>query len=267
VSLNSSGSQILSSIQYIHSSFLGREVAISVLLPRAHDPVRAYRLLLFNDGQDFEALNMAASLEKQPDMPFVVAGIHANQDRIYEYGTAIQADYADRGDKAAATTNFVLQELLPFLKSGHNIEMTGIAYAGFSLGGLMALDMVWNHPEIFSAAGVFSGALWWRQRALNEGYDDSDRIMHRQIRNSDRRPNLKFWFQCGSLDEYDDRDGDGVIDSIQDTLECIAELERKGYAWNKEVFYLEVPEGRHNPQTWSAVLPDFFKWISENTAE
>jgi pimeloyl-ACP methyl ester carboxylesterase len=122
----------------------------------------------------------------------------------------------------------VLHELLPFLKSHHNIKLTNITYAGFSLGGLMALDMVWNHPEVFSAVGVFSGALWWRQKALNEGYDDSDRIMHRQIEISDRKPALKFWFQCGSLDEYDDRDGDGVIDSIQDTLECIAALERKG---------------------------------------
>lgn len=262
MSLNSSSSQILSSIQYVHSTFLNREVTISVLLPAAYDPVRVYPLLLFNDGQDFETLGMAALLEKLSGKPFVVAGIHANHDRIYEYGTAIQPDYADRGNKAGATTSFVLDELLPFLKSHYNIEMTGITYAGFSLGGLMALDIVWNHPEIFSAAGVFSGALWWRQKALNEGYSDSDRIMHCQMRNSAAKPGLKFWFQCGSLDEYDDRDGDGVIDSIQDTLECIAELERKGYRWNKEVFYLEAAEGRHNSQTWATVLPDFLEWMS-----
>jgi enterochelin esterase-like enzyme len=271
VSLNSSGLQVLSSIQYIHSSFLEREVTISVLLPGYYDPTHSYPLLLFNDGQDFEALGMAALLEKQlasdPERAFVVAGIHANEDRIYEYGTAIQADYAGRGSKAAATTSFVLHELLPFLKSHYNIKLTNITYAGFSLGGLMALDMVWNHPEVFSAVGVFSGALWWRQKALNEGYDDSDRIMHGQIETSAAKPALKFWFQCGSLDEHDDRDGDGVIDSIQDTLECVAALERKGYVWNRDVFYLEVANGYHNQETWSAVLPGFLAWLSASTLE
>ncbi|MEO6285174.1 MAG: alpha/beta hydrolase-fold protein [Dyadobacter sp.] len=271
MSLNSSGSQILSSIQYFHSAFLNREVTISVLLPAYYDPTHSYPLLLFNDGQDFEMLDIVASLEKQlgndPDKAFLVAGIHADHDRIYEYGTAIQPDYAGRGNKAADTTKFVLHELLPFLKSHYNIKMTNMIYAGFSLGGLMALDMVWSHPEVFSAAGVFSGALWWRQKALNEGYNDSDRIMHRQIEKAAAKPGLKFWFQCGSLDESDDRDGDGVIDSIQDTLECIAELERKGYVWNKDVFYLEVPDGYHNQETWSAVLPVFFEWVSASTLE
>ena len=73
---------------------------------------------------------------------------------------------------------------------------------------------------------------------------------------------MNFWFQCGTWDEYDDRDGDGVIDSIQDTLECIAELERKGYAWGVNTRYLEVKEGMHNPETWAKVLPDFLMWAS-----
>ena len=191
--------------------------------------------------------------------PALIVGIHANDARIFEYGIAAEADYAGRGDKAQKTTDFVLNELLLFLNENYNIQ-EGIVYAGFSLGGLMALDAVWNHPEIFSKAGVFSGALWWRRTALNDNYHDYDRIMHAQLRNSNRKAGLKFWFQCGSLDEYDDRDGDGVIDSIQDTLECIAELERKGYAWNQDVCYTEIELGEHNPDTWSKVLPAFLSW-------
>jgi enterochelin esterase family protein len=85
-------------------------------------PPDSYPLLLFNDGQDFDALDMiGSSLEEQlaidPENAFIVAGMYANEDRIYEYGTAIQSDYAGRGSKAAATTSFLLHELLPFLKS------------------------------------------------------------------------------------------------------------------------------------------------------
>jgi enterochelin esterase-like enzyme len=250
-------------ISNLFSNFLKREVTLSIIVPPHFEPAEKYPLILFNDGQDFDRLRMDAIVgEMQRSgriQPVLVVGIHANSDRIYEYGVAAEADYAGRGNKAQATTDFVLGELLPFLRERYHMQ-DGIVYAGFSLGGLMALDAVWNHPETFSKAGVFSGALWWRSTSLQDNYHDSDRIMHAQLRNSTKKQGLKFWFQCGSLDEYDDRDGDGVIDSIQDTLECIAELERKGYAWGRDVCYTEIENGEHNPETWSEALPAFFKW-------
>lgn len=250
----------------VHSVFLGRDVTATVLLPPGFQASETYPLVLFNDGQDFEALQMAetaGALQAEGKIsPCVIAGVHANEARIYEYGTAHQPDYAGRGDKAGFTTSFVLEELLPYLAHHYNTATSNITYAGCSLGGLMALDAVWNHPEAFSKAGVFSGSLWWRQKALDEGYSEADRIMHRQIRETERFAPLNFWFQCGTWDEYDDRDGDGVIDSIQDTLECIAGLERKGYAWGRDICYVEVREGMHNPETWAKVLPDFLMWVS-----
>ena len=259
----SSDQPILLITQNVLSISLERDVVISILIPNDFHSSKAYPLILFNDGQDFERLRMSEivgeMLHSGEIPPALIVGIHANDARIFEYGIAAEADYAGRGDKAQKTTDFVLNELLLFLNENYNIQ-EGIVYAGFSLGGLMALDAVWNHPEIFSKAGVFSGALWWRRTALNDNYHDYDRIMHAQLRNSNRRGGLKFWFQCGSLDEYDDRDGDGVIDSIQDTLECIAELERKGYAWNRDVCYTEIELGEHNLDTWSKALPAFLSW-------
>lgn len=217
-----------------------------------------------NDGQDFSALGMEDILRELHDKNFIkrviTVGLHANGDRIYEYGTSIQPDYANRGNKAGATRDFVLYELLPYLTANYSLNPKEMVYAGFSLGGLMALDIVWNHPEYFQRTGVFSGALWWRKKAIEDGYNDADRIMHTQIRNSDKKVNLKFWFQCGGKDETDDRDGDGIIDSIQDTLECISELECKGYVWNKDIKYLEMPDGEHNIATWAIAMPEFLMW-------
>ncbi|TDE15718.1 esterase family protein [Dyadobacter psychrotolerans] len=255
--------------QTIYSDFLHREVIITVLLPLEYNQTNTYRLMLCNDGQDFEAMGMAKILkqlwEEKSIEPSVVVGIHAGEHRLYEYGTCLQPDYANRGNRASETRDFVLNELLPFLENNYNIYNKEVVYAGFSLGGLMALDIVFNHADIFSTAAVFSGALWWRQKALNEGYHDVDRIMHAQIRSSKNKQNLKFWFQCGGLDETDDRDGDGIIDSIQDTLECIAELERKGYSWNKDIKYLEMPYGEHNINTWSLAMPLFLTWAFGKT--
>lgn len=248
----------------IFSAYIQRNVTISIILPLNYSSSETYSLLLMNDGQDFLALgieNILYELQSNNAIsPVIVVGLHAGQDRIFEYGISHQADYANRGHKAGETRDFVLYELLPFLKENYSFQQDKIVYAGFSLGGLMALDIAWNHADVFSKAAVFSGALWWRKKAINDGYNDADRIMHEQIRNFSGKPNLKFWFQCGGKDETDDRDGDGVIDSIQDTLECITELERKGYGWNKEIHYLEMPDGEHNIKTWSQALPEFLVW-------
>ncbi|MCE7060143.1 esterase family protein [Dyadobacter sp. CY343] len=260
-----------SSLSFIHthiySNFLKREVDVTILLPLDFNKSSVYPLLLFNDGQDFPALNLSettARMQHEQEMrPMIIAGIHANHRRIDEYGTAIRADYAGRGAEAGATTDFVISELLPFLREQYQVRSSGNAYAGFSLGGLMALDIAWNHSEQFSIAGILSGSLWWRQKAISDGYEDFDRIMHAQIRETATPPKLKCWFQCGSNDENDDRDGDGVIDSVQDTLECIGEMERKGLAWNRDVFYTEVVGGQHNPATWGQVMPRFLQWVSQ----
>ncbi len=253
----------------IFSKFLQRWVELSVILPANYSDARGFRLLLFNDGQDLRSDHMdsqLAFLHREGDLEnVIIAGIHADHNRLQEYGTAIRADYAQRGGLAHATANFVITELLPFLKDIYKVQTNNVVYAGFSLGGLMALDIVWNHPEYFSSGGVFSGALWWREKSIEGGYTDADRIMHGQIRNTSSKPVLKFWFQAGTSDETDDRDGDGVIDSIQDTLECISELEKKGYRWGTDIRYVEVKDGEHNVATWAGALPDFCKWAFKDT--
>jgi iron(III)-enterobactin esterase len=175
--LLSSDPQLLSIEQSIYSLFLLREVQVSVRLPLHYNDASIYPLLLINDGQDFERLNLNAILTELQKggiiNPVIVVGIHAGADRLQEYGTAYKPDYANRGSKAGKTTDFILKELLPFLETHYAFDNADISYAGFSLGGLMALDIAWNHDAIFSKTGIFSGALWWRQKAL-EFSDQTD---------------------------------------------------------------------------------------------
>ena len=219
-----------------------------------------------NDGQDIPGLQLVETLQafwkSQEVPPFVLVGVHANEKRIYEYGVAKQADYAGRGNLAGLYSSFLKLELLPHLKEqfGITVQATERVIMGLSLGGLMALDYLWNQPEDFRTVGVFSGSLWWRQRSLEDDYHDSDRIMHRQIREGVYQAGLRFWFQVGTEDETDDRDNDGIIDAIDDTLDLIAELERKGYRWGKEVLYQEIIGGTHTLPTWAEAIPDFIRW-------
>jgi enterochelin esterase-like enzyme len=250
------------------SKYLNRKVTIDFVLPPHYDSAQtqAYPVLFMNDGQDLERLRMKELLgqlyQQKSIKPFILVAVHCG-DRMQEYGIAAQADYKQRGAKANAYTQFVLQELLPYVGRKYRV-LSGPQHnfwCGFSLGGLSAFDMVWHHAEVFGKVGVFSGSFWWRQKAYENHYDDyTDRIMQRLVREATTKPNAQFWLQTGTNDETDDRNNNGVIDSIEDTLDLIVELEKKGYRWGREVTYVEVKDGQHNPDTWSKIMPEFLKW-------
>lgn len=250
----------------IASTFLKRQVIVDCYLPKNVSSPNDLSLLLINDGQDLEEMHFSSMLNQllsaNEIQPILCAGIHAGKDRKNEYGTAKILDYQGLGAKAKAYNQFVLEELLPFIHVQYAIkQFRQKGFAGFSLGGLTAIDMVWNYPNVFSIAGVFSGSLWWRTKNLGDDYnDDTDRIMHQQIRNGKYHPGLRFYFTTGSLDETADRNNNGVIDSIDDTLDLIKELKQKGYNSEYEVKYINYEDGKHNVETWGRSMPGFLLW-------
>jgi iron(III)-enterobactin esterase len=260
-------SSILTENVIVPSQILGRDVHVDFFLPKDAYELTSASLLLVNDGQNMNELGIESMLEKLYASgqlsPIVITAIHAGSSRKTEYGTAIQSDYLGRGAKAGLYTQFIRHELIPLLqKKIPNLHFHEKAFAGFSLGGLMALDIVWNYPHEFITAGVFSGSLWWRSLDHeHEDYDDDlHRIMHQQIKKGKYHANLKFFFSTGSLDEIHDRNNNGIIDSIDDTLALIDDLKSLGYQDGKNIRYINYEDGKHDIATWSRAMPEFLKW-------
>lgn len=249
----------------VKSDFLKRQVKVDVVLPGQHRHANL-PVLFVNDGQDYGQLHMDQTLDKwhaAGKLPFVYVGIHCSQDRLQEYGVGGFPDYKKRGSKAQAHQDFVCKELIPYLESRFLLEMERdhTYYAGFSLGGLSAIDAVYSRPDLFTACGVFSGSFWWRSKDLNDGYsDDKHRIMHNKIRDYDSMKDLRFWFECGTADETSDRNKNGIIDSIEDTTDLIKILKFKGYP-DDQIHYREVLKGEHNFNTWRIEMLHFLNWL------
>ena len=260
-------SGILTENTAIHSRFLHRDVKVDFFIPKNITVDSQVSLLLINDGQNMKELGLKSILEtlysQRAIIPLVCVGIYAGHERKLEYGTAIQSDYLGRGARAGLYTLFVMHELLPLIRRKfHPIHFSEKAFAGFSLGGLMALDIVWNYPHEFNKVGVFSGSLWWR--SLDHTHDDYEdelhRIMHQQIKKGRHHPRLKFFLTTGSLDETHDRNENGIIDSIDDTIALINELETLGYKNGIDIRYINYEDGRHDIATWKRSMPEFLKW-------
>ncbi len=251
--------------QTVYSDYLMRDVKVDLYIPVNMQQFDEVSLLLINDGQDlpkmlFNSL-LSNLLVEEKITPLLCVGIYCGEERKREYGTAYSADFKQRGDKAGLYSKFVIEELIPFIrKKLHAPSFKEKAFAGFSLGGLSALDIVWNHPNEFSKVGIFSGSLWWRRKDYDNGYEDEiDRLMHLQILKGNYYPWLKFFFECGKLDEIADRNKNGIIDSIDDTLDLIVQLKIKGYT-EQHIKYVELEDGKHDITTWANSFPEFLRW-------
>lgn len=260
-------SNIIVEQRAVASSFLKRYVVVDFFLPKDIPNPSALSLLVINDGQSLDEMPFApllnGLLSSGQIQPLLCVGLHCNKDRREEYGTANVLDYEGRGHKSDAHQQFIVKELLPFIHAEYALNgFNQKAIAGFSLGGLSAIDTAWNCPDIFSTVGVFSGSLWWRTKELGDGYNDTtDRIIHQQIRKGNYVAGMRFYFATGSLDETADRNNNGIIDSIDDTLDLIKELVVKGYEEQKDICYVNYEDGRHDIPTWGKAMPAFLQWM------
>jgi enterochelin esterase-like enzyme len=224
-------------------------------------------LLLVNDGQDLVSMhfeNIIGALSQEGLLrPLLVVGIHCGEDRRNEYGMQAALDFKGRGSKAANYSAFIFEELLPFVyKAFPGQGFRKRSFAGFSLGALSAMDIVWNNPEVFTRVGSFSGSLWWRAKDNHapDFNETRDRLMHNQIRKGKYIAGMKFFFQCGEADEFEDRNNNGVIDSIAETIDLMRDLLAIGYLEGPDMYYLQVPDGKHDVPSWAKAFPEFLLW-------
>jgi enterochelin esterase-like enzyme len=208
-----------------------------------------------------DLLGILDSLQQAGAMaPALVVAVHATE-RVLDYGTAGIPNAQGLGARAGRYQRFLLDELMPAIDARYRVARgpATTAVMGWSLGGLSAFDLAWRHPERFGTVGVFSGAFWWRTDDSSPAAKQASRIMHRRVRETTTHPTVRMWFETGLQDESADRDGDGVIDAVQDTEELLAVLTRKGYRRGLDMVHLTV-EGRHDLPTWKRLLPEFLVW-------
>lgn len=250
------------------SKYLDHIVTFRFMAPSNYwDAGHKFPVLLMNDGQDFTAMKLEKTFSEaytsKSVRPFVYIGLECNENRIHEYGTASTADFKGRGGKALEYSKFVIEEFMPFLKKEFKVstDKRDWVYCGMSLGGLSAFDIAYRHSNLFGKIGVFSGSFWWRKKAyVKKDVADRSRILLDVIQNGNAAPHLKFWLQTGTEDEKADRNNNGVIDAIDDTLDVIKELGARGYSYPGAIVYEEVLGGKHDLSTWADIFPKFVIW-------
>lgn len=263
-----------------------KPLRVRVYLPPDYAATQArYQVLYANDGQDMEAVGIAGTLEslyaRRAITRIIVVAIDMPPDRMAGYGlfdrgkgeaVIAQTKYGAVGANAERYADWLTTTLVPTIDARYRTiaAADGRAILGWSLGALSAFGIGWQHPEAFGLAGAFSPSFWLSTERGDAGAVQATRIAHRLVDAGAPMPRPKLFFGVGDKEETDDRDGDGVIDVLDDTRDLIEGwtgpdgVARKGVrqpavgAAEAALFVLEG--GRHDQPSWSRMLPVFLRW-------
>lgn len=276
--------------------FLGQPMRIVVHLPPGYDPKRRYPVLYVNDGQDSEAVGLQRSLQElraaKRIAPLIVVAIDMPQDRMGAYGLSDpiaahslvgDSRFGPVGKDAHAYSEWVVGQLVSYVDAHYATDARpqGRAILGWSLGGLNAFNLGWQYPDVFATVGAFSPSLWLSaERGTPQAAQDT-RLAQRMVAAGPMRKGARFWFEVGDTEETSDRDGDGIVDVVDDARDLVLGcdtttgeyqegLAEFGYATNlnareipeagDEVAFRVLPGGEHNQRSWARMLPEFLCW-------
>lgn len=142
----------------LRSRALQREIPIRIYLPPGYDPTGpAYPLLLLlhgGGGSDRDLDRFAGAVDRAigegRTAPLVIATPSA--------GRSLYMDYRDGSER---WETFILQDLLPHLRSSLRVEAgRGRTFVGgWSMGGLGSLRLAFKYPEAFAAVAAVEPAI------------------------------------------------------------------------------------------------------------
>jgi predicted alpha/beta superfamily hydrolase len=174
------------------SRITGRNYRIMVSTPFQADPHRTYPVVYLIDGNWYfraTADSVTESSGAARILPAIVVGVGYPTDNNSEVGSRRMLELSLPGGpegKDADQSKFgggddflrVLQEeVKPFIQSHYAVDETHQTLYGKSLGGLMVLRMLFQHPEAFQTYVAASPSIWWNHEAVLADEDAFSRLV------------------------------------------------------------------------------------------
>lgn len=279
-------------------AFAPQKIVVTVYLPPSYAPAaaRRYPVLYANDGQDMVAVGLQPTLARlyrdKAIAPLIVVAIRMLDDRASGYGLSDRAAARSLvggsrigpiGTRAQDYSAWVATALVPYIDAHYRTRRSprGRTVLGWSLGALNAFNLGWQYPDVFGRVGAFSPSFWLAADRSSATAIQHTRLAQAMVDRGPRRAGLKMWFAVGTAEERDDRDGDGVNDTIDDVRDLLEGyrgadgfrergLGQLGYSINldcaghpsrtADASLFLLPGGQHNQASWKQMLPRFLRW-------
>lgn len=229
---------------------LNRKRRIWIYLPKGYATAsRIYPVLYMQDGQNLFNEKTAAgnewgvdecldTLQKKLDKECIIVGIdHGGDKRVTEYNPYDNLQNGNGEGKQYA--DFLANTLKPYIDSKYRTKKgpENTFVAGSQLGALISLYTIFQYPNVFGAAGIFSPVL--NQTPFI--YSDAEKF------NTPLLP--RFYLYSGG----------------KENTSAIPDMQRLGDILQKKQRYLirrvTNPLGQPNEKYWGQEFADFYKWL------
>ncbi|MBF4984381.1 alpha/beta hydrolase [Nonlabens mediterrranea] len=244
---------------YSHIAFAQQVIIDSVQYNDGYRKVRLYvpehyktkqlPLLIMLDAQNlFDAQTSYAgewyvdeSIASFPEskQAIVIAVDHGNELRMEELTPFKNTKYG--GGKAETFLSWIINNAIPTTVSRHKLQIniSQVAIAGSSLGGLFSYYAAIQHPDYFQTAGVFSPSFWWSEESF--GLIEVQKDLNHQ----------HYFFAAGT------KEGDDMLVDMKRVHDLTL---KKGAT----VTYLEEKGAEHNEKQWRSTFLAFYHvWINQ----
>jgi uncharacterized protein len=168
---------VLGHIDSIQSTVLNEKRILNIYLPEGYSPdsAKTYPVIYLLDGSADEDFIHVVGLVQFCNFSWVntlpksiVVGIaNVDRKRDFTYPTTIAQDKKDfpttgNSEKFIA---FMENELQPYIQKNYKCN-TSKMLIGQSLGGLLALEILFKQPQLFTHYAIISPSLWWDNESL-----------------------------------------------------------------------------------------------------
>ncbi len=224
------------------------------LPPNYENSTERYPVLYMHDGQNLfdDATSFAGEWEvdeslnalyEKKGFSLIVVGIdNGGEKRMNElspwenskYGVAEGKQYMD----------FIVNIVKPYIDKNYRTlaDRKNTAIMGSSMGGLISHHAIFEYPQIFSKAGIFSPSFWY-----SEAVFPFSQIKKLQ---SDSR----LYFLVGSNEGYD---------MVEGMNKMVLSLKEQGLDQHL-VIDRTVKDGEHNEVFWRSEFSDAITWLFKN---
>jgi S-formylglutathione hydrolase FrmB len=203
-------------------------------------------------------------------------------DRSARHSIRAQTKCGPVGTNAWAYAQWVTGALVPAIDARYRTRASvdQRAMLGWSLGALSAFGIGWEYPEVFGRIGAFSPSFWISADRSDAEAINATRLVHRLVDSGAPSPLPDVFLAVGTAEETNDRDGDGIIDVIDDARDLLdgwkapdgkrrKGLRQLGYsvklddaihAFTDTALLYVLDGGQHNQASWARMLPHFLRW-------
>ena len=176
----------------LHSKVLSEDRILNIYLPSSYSQVstKAYPVIYVLDGSMHEDFLHIAGIVQFESYSWInnvpesiVVGIsNVDRKRDFTFPTSIEKDKLDfpTTGESAKFIQFLRDELQPFMRNNYHTNDTN-TIIGQSLGGLLASEILFTQPSMFSNYLIVSPSLWWDKQSLFERYQQIPSTVHVHI--------------------------------------------------------------------------------------